>query len=88
MITIIGIVVYTTIIDKVGLLLSFYDITLYEALATIGEIIIDLGIKISMIFLIIGFIDLIYQRHKFKEDTKMTKQEVKDEYKMQKVTLK
>ncbi len=81
MITIIGIVVYTTIIDKVGLLLSFYDITLYEALATIGEIIIDLGIKISMIFLIIGFIDLIYQRHKFKEDTKMTKQEVKDEYK-------
>lgn len=81
MITIIGIVVYTTIMDKVGLLLSFYDITLYAALATIGEIIIDLGIKISMIFLIIGFLDLMYQKHKFKEDTKMTKQEVKDEYK-------
>ncbi len=81
MMTIIGIVVYTTIMDKVGLLLSFYDITLYAALGTIGEIIIDLGIKISMIFLIIGFIDLMYQKHKFKEDTKMTKQEVKDEYK-------
>ncbi len=81
MMTIIGIVVYTTIMDKVGLLLSFYDITLYAALSTIGEIIIELGIKISMIFLIIGFIDLMYQKHKFKEDTKMTKQEVKDEYK-------
>ncbi len=78
MMTIIGIVVYTTIMDKVGLLLSFYDITLYAALSTIGEIIIELGIKISMIFLIIGFIDLMYQKHKFKEDTKMTKQEVKD----------
>lgn len=81
MMTIIGIVVYTTIMDKVGLLLSFYDITLYAALSTIGEIIIELGIKISMIFLIIGFIDLMYQKYKFKEDTKMTKQEVKDEYK-------
>lgn len=81
MMTIIGIVVYTTIMDKVGLLLSFYDITLYAALGAIGEIIIDLGIKISMIFLIIGFLDLMYQKHKFKEDTKMTKQEVKDEYK-------
>ncbi len=73
MMTIIGIVVYTTIMEKVGLLLSFYDITLYAALSTIGEIIIELGIKISMIFLIIGFIDLMYQKHKFKENTKMTK---------------
>ncbi len=81
MMTIIGVVVYTTIMDKVALLLSFYDITLYAALGAIGEVIIDLGIKISMIFLIIGFIDLMYQKHKFKEDTKMTKQEVKDEYK-------
>lgn len=81
MIAIISIVVYTTIMDRMGLLLSFYDITLYSALATVGEIVTDLGIKISAIFLVIGFIDLIYQRHKFKEDTKMTKQEVKDEYK-------
>jgi len=81
MMTIIGVIVYMTIIDKVGILLSFYDITLYEALAAIGEIIVDLGIKISAFFLIIGFVDLIYQRHKFKEDTKMSKQEVKDEYK-------
>jgi flagellar biosynthetic protein FlhB len=34
-----------------------------------------------MVFMIIAFADLFYQRKKFNEDIKMTKQEVKDEYK-------
>lgn len=81
MILVIGIVVYTTIKDKMNLLLTFYDVTLYTALGAIGDIVISLGIKISAVFLVIGFVDLVYQRHKFKTDNKMTKQEVKDEYK-------
>ena len=36
---------------------------------------------LNAIFLIVGFADLVYQRHKFKNDNMMTKQEVKDEYK-------
>jgi flagellar biosynthetic protein FlhB len=74
-------VVYTTVKDKMNLLLTFYDVTLYRALALTGDAIIDLGIKISGIFLVIGFVDLVYQRIKFKQDTMMTKQEVKDEFK-------
>jgi flagellar biosynthetic protein FlhB len=67
--------------NKLNLLLTFYNITLYQALSAIWEIICDLGIKISATFFVVGFVDLLYQRHKFKEDTMMTKQEVKDEYK-------
>ncbi len=37
--------------------------------------------KISAVFLVIAFADWKYQKHKFKTDMKMTKQEVKDEYK-------
>ena len=81
MIGIIMYVIYNTIIDKVYLLFTFYDVTLYEALGIIGTVITDIGIKISVIFLIIGFADLFYQRHKFKNDMMMSKQEVKDEYK-------
>lgn len=81
MIIVIGIIVYTEIKDKVNLLLTFYNITLYQAIGAIGEIIVNLGIKISAVFLVIGFIDLFYQRHKFKQDTMMTKQEIKDEFK-------
>ncbi len=81
MMLVIAYVVYTTVKDKMGILLTFYDVTLYRALALTGDVIIDLGIKISGIFLVIGFVDLVYQRIKFKQDTMMTKQEVKDEFK-------
>lgn len=46
-----------------------------------GILIINTGIKISIVYLVIGLADFIYQKHKFNEDMKMTKQEVKDEYK-------
>ena len=81
MMLVIGIMSYVTIKDKVNILLTFYDISLNAALETVGDIIVDLGIKISAVFLIIGFVDLIYQKFKFKNDNMMTKQEIKDEYK-------
>ena len=42
---------------------------------------IDICIQISVVYLFIGFADYIFQKRKFNEDMKMTKQEVKDEYK-------
>ncbi len=81
MMFVIGIMSYVTIKDKVNIQLTFYDISLNAALKTVGDIIIDLGIKISTTFLIVGFVDLIYQKLKFKNDNMMTKQEIKDEYK-------
>ncbi len=81
MMIVIGVMVYTTVKKEMNLLLTFYDITLYTALSAIGNIVVDLGIKISAVFLVIGFVDLLYQRHKFKTDNMMTKQEVKDEFK-------
>ena len=40
-----------------------------------------LGIRISAAYIILAAADYIYQKWKFSEDMKMTKQEVKDEYK-------
>ena len=42
---------------------------------------ITLNHIISLIYIIIALLDFAYQKHKFHEDQKMTKQEVKDEYK-------
>jgi flagellar biosynthetic protein FlhB len=47
----------------------------------IFKIIVDTGIKISLVYIVLGFADYAYQRWKFRDDMKMTKQEVKDEYK-------
>ena len=54
---------------------------LNQALEVIGSIVINTGLKIAFIYLLVGFADLFYQRYKFKKDIKMTKQEVKDEFK-------
>ena len=79
----IGIVVYSYIKDKWQLLFTLYDMPLMQALQLIAECITDLGIRISVFYLIIAFADFAYQKYKFAKDMRMTKQEVKDEYKQQ-----
>lgn len=74
-------VVYSTLREKWGLILQFYNYTLSQAIEVIGTLIIDLGLKISICFLVIAFADYFYQKKKFQKDMRMTKQEVKDEYK-------
>ncbi len=74
-------IAYISIKDHRNELFLLYDIPLNQAVALVGTIIIDTGLRISIVYLIIGIADYIYQKRKFSEDMKMTKQEVKDEYK-------
>lgn len=74
-------VVYNFLQDKWALVMNMYDYSLTQSLALIGDIIINIGIRISMFFVVIAVIDFMYQKWKFHDDMKMTKQEVKDEYK-------
>lgn len=79
---VISVIVYTTMKNKVDHLYILYQIgNISAATVYVGEEIIDLGIRVSAFFLVIGFADLFYQRRKFKKEMRMTKQEVKDEYK-------
>ena len=74
-------IAYTSIKDNANDLFALYDLGLNQAVALVVTLIINTGIKISIVYLVIGLADFIYQKHKFNEDMKMTKQEVKDEYK-------
>ncbi len=76
-------VVYSYLKDKYSMIFLLYDISLNQAIGLIGKLVTDLGIRVSAIYLLIGFADFAYQKYKFKEDMKMTKQEVKDEFKDQ-----
>lgn len=80
-ILLISYLVYTTLRDQVGMIFALYDMTLINAVAFMGNTIIGLGIRISLFYLIISAVDYLYQKWKFSEDMKMTKQEVKDEMK-------
>lgn len=80
-IALIAYVAYSSIKKNSDILLMLYDIELMQAVILVGSIIIDTGLRISLVYLILGAVDWLYQRHKFNEDMKMSKQEVKDEYK-------
>ena len=74
-------VAYKNIKDQANNLFILYEISLNQALTMIFDIIIDTAIKISIIYCVLGLVDYFYQRWKFSDEMKMTKQEVKDEYK-------
>lgn len=72
---------YDYLKDKWSVLFLMYDIPLLQAIQLIGETVIDLGIRIAIFYMVLAAVDYIYQKFKFNKDMRMTKQEVKDEYK-------
>ncbi len=74
-------IVYSTMRDNWGIIFRFLDMPVEQTIAQIGELVINLGIKLALFYLIIAFADFLFQKWKFKQDMMMTKQEVKDEFK-------
>lgn len=72
---------YSELTESVGLVNSLYDTDLFDAVAMIGKLVIDFGFRVAIIYLVIGLADYIYQKFKFNKDMRMTKQEIKDEFK-------
>ena len=76
-----GAVIFSFFSGRTESLFLLYDMPLGQAIGLMGNLIIDLGFRIAAAYMVIAFIDLIYQRRKFNKDMMMTKKEVKDEYK-------
>lgn len=74
---------YSYLKDKWVMLFNLYDVSLMQALQVAAETVTDLGIRIAAAYMIIALADYIYQKVKFNNDMKMTKQEIKEEYKQQ-----
>ena len=79
---IIGTVVYNLVLDEKDTLFLLLDMELFAAIAKIMGIIVNLGIVVGGWFILIAVLDFAYARWKHAKDLKMTKQEIKDEYKM------
>ncbi len=76
-------IAYSYLKDRINFIFWLYDLSLMQAIGLISETVIDLGIRISAVYMIIAFADFAYQKYKFNKDMRMTKQEVKEEYKNQ-----
>lgn len=82
-IVLIVLICYNYLKDRWGLLLALYDMSLLQAINLAAETMVDLGIRVSALYMVLAFADFAYQKVKFNNDMKMTKQEIKEEYKQQ-----
>lgn len=80
-ITIIGLMVYSTIKAVLLKVPSVFDMDIHAVLAFTGSEIMALVSKIALVFFAIAVLDFFYQRWEFEKKLKMSKQEVKQEYK-------
>lgn len=76
---ILGWVVYSVLKKYIVWDLSLIDRPIWEIPKIMFDVTFELIAKVGAVYIIIAFIDLLYQRYRYKEDLKMTKEEVKEE---------
>lgn len=83
LITIVGYIGYNFIIDNYIKILNLNNLRLGILIEAIKELIENIFFKITLILVAIAIADYIFQRKQFKKDMRMTKQEIKEEFKQQ-----
>jgi flagellar biosynthesis protein FlhB len=79
--SIIGWVVYTTLKGEIDTIIYTIKNPIANAVMLAGNLIVTIAKKAAACMIIVAFIDYFYQRWEFEKGLRMSKQEVKDEYK-------
>lgn len=80
-IVIIGVIVYSTLKENVESLFYLFYMDVASSFNFLANIVFSLGKNAIGAFVAIAFIDYLFQRHEFKQNIKMSKQEIKEEFK-------
>ena len=74
-------VVYSEIQSRVVDFARLMRMELVSGLLYVAEAVFSICMKIAMVFVAVAAVDFLFQKYKWEKDMKMTKQEVKEEYK-------
>ncbi len=77
----VGYIVYLALSQSIIKVTSLSQVSLGDAYRLMIELVSNLGVKIGLLLLVLGVIDYFYQWWEFEASIRMTKQELKDEYK-------
>jgi len=80
-ISIIGFVVYITFKAEIENFLPLIDQSVWGILIYIGEVAFKIVFRVCLVLIILAILDYIYQKWEFEKNLKMSKQEIKDEFK-------
>lgn len=77
----IGYLVYSSLWGEKEGLLNLAEMPLSDVLGYVGRLTVMMGIKIGMALVILSIFDYLYQRFEYEKNLRMSKQDIKDEYK-------
>jgi len=77
----IGFLAFLIVKGKMPVILTLADADINDIIIYFAKLIYEILWKIALFFLIVAIADFAYQKYQHKQDLKMSKQEVKDEYK-------
>ena len=80
-ILLLGLVVYWTLHQRTEEVISIIERPFADIASLMVSISLELVLKVGLVYIVVAVGDFMYQRFRFKEDMKMTKQEVKEESK-------
>lgn len=81
LVSIVGYVGYDFVKSNYVDMLRIGNLTINDIPAVFGQLVIGIFTRITMVMLAIALIDYIYQRYMYNKDLRMTKQEIKEEFK-------
>lgn len=74
------VIIYTTIAGNIGTLMTVGQMPPAQIIGFTGDLAYGLGWKFGMLLIVVGLLDLAYERWQYEENLKMSKQEIKDEH--------
>ena len=78
---IVGVVAYKAVAGEFASLFLLPDMTVADLAARMGKLSLMLGLKVGAIMIIIALLDYAYKRYEFEKSIKMSKQDLREEYK-------
>lgn len=77
----VGYIAYGFIVDQIAILPTMMQSDLRNVFSYVGQMTFTLVVKIGFVLAILAFMDFLYQQWEYSQNLKMSKQEIKDEYK-------
>lgn len=82
-VSVVGYIGYKFIIDNYMSILYSGNSNAQGVLKEIGQLSVSIFFKITLVLIVIAIIDYVFQRYQYNKDLRMTKQEIKEEYKQE-----
>lgn len=80
-ITILGYIIYTTLLKRIARFPRMMDMPIQQSAAFLGETIMSIAVTAGAVFLVVAALDYFYQWWDYEKQLRMSKQELKEEYK-------